>query len=633
MLKIIRILFILSSVSLLLSQTTEDLKKFMDTYDKLKVDQQANEIVKKGIESEKDPTEGPVRLLINPGDMTKYYNEKMNVIKKDLEKLNRLLISADSISPLEHFGYKYFSLRDSIQFIDNANVSSNYILGYGDEVIISIWGQAEQHDRQTLERDGTVFIKNVGLLYLGGKTQSQAKSYIRERFSKVYASLSSNPPLTYLEFSIGKIKNINITVSGQVQFPGNYVVNPSISISNILILSGGITEKGTLRNILLQRADVFVDTLDLYPLITGVGLTKQVTISESDIIVVPARGETVAVTGDVLNPAYFEVNPEDNILSLLRYAGVGNYKANKQAIIARPGASNLYVSKSDFDKTLLFHRDSLIIPLDYYPIKSISISVTNHPVIHIPWIHNLSFNQIISIVNVDSSNVSGVELIRRSLKDNNQKPHPFDPTQNKDFIFFPDDHVSIHLFEKFTATKTVIVRGEVNYPGTYPLINHKESLNSILNRAGGLQGGPTAINNVIIKRDTLLFGSQSGELLLSPGDTVIARPLTGTIQVKGEVHNPGNFEWSANITAKDYLSFAGGLTSIGDKKHIVYITPYGEASRISSRSNVSILPGSIIHVSEKPLSERAVKPDRVQQISSFVTSLVSIAILANTINK
>ena len=136
MLKIIRILFISSSVSLLLSQTTEDLKRFMDTYDKLKVDQQANEIVKKGIESEKDPTEGPVRLLINPGDMTKYYNEKMNVIKKDLEQLNQLLISADSIPPLHHFGYNYFSLRDSIQFIDNANVSSNYILGYGDEVII-----------------------------------------------------------------------------------------------------------------------------------------------------------------------------------------------------------------------------------------------------------------------------------------------------------------------------------------------------------------------------------------------------------------------------------------------------------------------------------------------------------------
>ncbi|SVC54183.1 uncharacterized protein METZ01_LOCUS307037, partial [marine metagenome] len=140
---ITRILFILSSVSLISSQTAEELKRFMDTYDKLKVDQEANEVVKKGLESEKDPDDGPVRLLIDPGDMTKYYREKMSVIKKDLEQLNRILISSDSIPQLEHFGYNYFSLRDSIQIIDNSTIPSNYVLGYGDEVIISIWGQVE----------------------------------------------------------------------------------------------------------------------------------------------------------------------------------------------------------------------------------------------------------------------------------------------------------------------------------------------------------------------------------------------------------------------------------------------------------------------------------------------------------
>ena len=49
MYKIIRILLILSSVVpiFIFSQNAEELKRFMDTYDKLKVDQQANEIVKK----------------------------------------------------------------------------------------------------------------------------------------------------------------------------------------------------------------------------------------------------------------------------------------------------------------------------------------------------------------------------------------------------------------------------------------------------------------------------------------------------------------------------------------------------------------------------------------------------------
>jgi len=622
--KIIIISFLLY-IQPLFSQNAEELKRFMQTYDKLKTDQQANEVVKKGLESEKDPDEGPVRLLINPKDIAKYYREKMNVIEKDLDQLNRLLISTDSIPPIGHYGYDYFALRDSIQFIDNANVSSDYILGYGDEVIISIWGQAEQHERKTLDRDGTVFIENVGLLYLGGKNQDQAKSYVEDRFSKVFATLRSNPKLTYLEFSIGKIKNINVSVSGHVQFPGNYVVNPSISIPNILILSGGVNINGTLRSILIQRGSSIVDTLDLYPLITGVGLVKPFSIIDGDIIVVPSRGETVAVTGNVLNPAYFEIKSDENISTILNYVGIKKNKLDQEFIIARSQLSNLYVSGLDIDNEYLMGGDSLIVPVPYVPVKSISISVTNRDVNTIPWVESLTFLQILDFVNVDEDNIRFVELIRRNKKNNKQEIMPFD--HRKPFKFLPTDHLSIHLFDIFVPTKTVVLRGDVISPGTYPLINNQESLISIIDRAGGLLG-TTDIRNVSIKRDTLVFGSTNGELILSPGDTIIAKPLLGTIKVEGEVHNPGNFEWSSNFTAKNYISYAGGLTAYGDKKHIVYIEPSGQAKRITHRSNASILPGSTIRVSEKPISQQT--NNRFQQVGSIISSLVSIAILANT---
>ena len=627
--RITRILFIFIFGSVLFAQSAEELKRFMNTYDKLKADQQANEVVKKGLESEKGPDDGPVRLLIDPGDMAKYYREKMKVIQKDLSQLSRLLLSTDSIPPLQYFGYNFFSLRDSIQFIDNANVSANYVLGYGDEIIISVWGQAEQHERAMLERDGTVFIKNVGLLYLGGKTASEAKTYINKRFGKVYASLNSEPPLTYLEFSIGKVKNINITVAGHVQFPGNYVVNPSMSIPNILVLAGGVTETGTLRNIMVQREGSVIDSMDLYPLITGNGLSKSLRILDSDVIVVPPRGETVAVTGAVLIPAYFETTDKNNINSVLQYAGGISRNGSNQVIIARFGAPNIYVSKNQFDSTPVMNGDSLIFPKRSMQVKSISISVNNRPLTKIPWIEGLSFDIILKIVHVDRNNIKDVELVRRSSKDGTQRTQPFNFPQNDNFKFLPSDHLSVHLYEKFTPTKMVVVKGDVNSPGVYPLINNRETLNSILSRSGGLQTS-SDINNVIVKRDTLMFGSKTGDLVLTPGDTVIAKPIVGTVKVEGAVHNPGNMSWSANISAKDYLSFAGGLTALGDKKHIVYITPYGEASRINTRSNVSILPGSIIRVSEKPLSEQNVKPDRFQQISSLVTTLVSIAILANS---
>jgi len=627
--KITRILLIFSLVSLISGQTAEELKRFMDTYDKLKVDQEANEVVKKGLESEKDPDDGPVRLLIDPGDMTKYYQEKINVIKKDLEQLNRLLISSDSVPRLKYFGYNYFLLRDSIQIIDNATVPSNYVLGYGDEVIISIWGQAEQYERVMIERDGTVFIKNVGLLYFGGKTSDQARLYLKSRFGKVYATLNSNPPQTFLEFSIGKIKNINITLSGHVQFPGNYVVNPSISIPNILILAGGVTEIGTLRNIKLQREGTVVDSMDLYPLITGNGLTKSFSVLNSDVIMVPPRGGTVAVNGAVLNPAYYEITPGNSVKSLLQYAGGINQNGNPQVIIARSGAPNLYVSSLGFEKTEVISADSLIIPGRKKQVTTISVSSNIHTLTKIPWFDELSFNTVLNIMHIDPQNVRNIELMRRSKDEDVHQLQSLDLSQTNNFNIMPFDHFLIHLQEKFFPTDYVIVKGEIGSPGEYPLINGQETLNLILNRSGGLLSS-SDIKNVIVKRDTLSFGSKTGELVLLAGDTIIAKPILGTVMIDGEVHNPGNIAWHASYSARDYLNLAGGLTTYGDKKHVVYITPYGEASRIKVRSNASILPGGIIRVSEKPLSEQNVKPDRFQQFGSMVTSLVTIAILVST---
>ena len=629
MYKITRILLILSSLSYAFSQNAEELKRFMQTYDKIKVDQQANEIVKKGIESEKDPYEGPVRLLIKPKEIAKYYHEKLDIIQKDLDKLGQLLISMDSVPPITHFGYNYFSIRDSIQFIDNANVSADYILGYGDEVIISVWGQAEQHERKILDRDGTIFIQNVGLLYLGGKNQKQAKEYVINRFSKVYATMNSNPKLTFLEFSIGKIKNINISVSGHVQYPGNYIVNPSINIPNILILAGGVKSNGTLRNILVQRGDVIVDTLDLYPLITGVGLVKHISIIEGDIIIVPSRRETIAITGNVLNPAYFELISGDNISTVIEYAGIKNVTSKQQLIIARAQSPSIYINNLDLDKTILIDSDSLIIPKTFNQVKSISVSVANREVVSIPWSESLSFDQILNFLNVDKQNVRSVELIRRNNKNNQQEVLPFDPKKDGNFAFHSYDHLSIHLFEIFTLNKTVVVKGNINSPGTYPLINDQESLISIINRAGGLKG-TRDVSNVLVKRDTLIFGSLDGELILTPGDTIIANPQIGTVKIEGEVHKPGNFEWYKEATAKNYISYAGGLTAYGDKKHIVYITPYGRATKIKQNSNEYIMPGSTIKISEKPLSEQTTNQDMFQQLSSIITSLVSLAILAST---
>ena len=140
------------------------------------------------------------------------------------------------------------------------------------------------------------------------------------------------------------------------------------------------------------------------------------------------------------------------------------------------------------------------------------------------------------------------------------------------------------------------------------------------------------LSNVIVKRDSLSFGSSSGELILTPGDTIFATPYLGTVKIEGAVHNPGNFEWVSINKAKDYIAFAGGITAYADKKHIIYIDPYGQASRIKVKSNTAILPGSTIRISELPIINQQINQDRrLDQMSNVVSTLVSLAILTQTL--
>ena len=65
----------------------------------------------------------------------------------------------------------------------------NYILGPGDEIIISLWGESNVINTEIINRDGQVFIDNVGILNIGSKNIFDAKSYLLSKYSKVYSTL------------------------------------------------------------------------------------------------------------------------------------------------------------------------------------------------------------------------------------------------------------------------------------------------------------------------------------------------------------------------------------------------------------------------------------------------------------
>ena len=458
-------------------------------------------------------------------------------------------------------------------FIDNLKITDDYVLGHGDEIIISVWGQVEQFEKKIIQRDGSIFIENVGLLKLGGLSLAEARSNIKNRFSNVYSTIISKPQLTFINTSIGKVKKINIILSGHLRFPGNYVVNPSINMINLLSMAGGITKNGSLRNVILRRKNKIIDVIDFYPLISGSSdiFFNSKNLMDGDVIVVPAKNSSVALTGAIKIPAYFELK-NDNILSLINFAGGLKRKSNSQVHIYRKNISNQVISDFKNSKLEIMEGDSLFFPTERLIPAYLSLSIDNRNLIKIPWIDNLSYRQIFTYVNVDINNIKNIELVRKT-HENKFERYILQNFENGNFIFKPFDFISIQMKNSYKELETIIVNGAIGSPGEYPLLGDKENVNSIIERAGGFISSAN-IMNVKVKRDTLLFGSIDGDLILAPNDTIIVENFNGSIKIRGEINNPGIIEWKESRRIKDYIALSGGLTPtlIKDKSFILNLT-------------------------------------------------------------
>ena len=78
-------------------------------------------------------------------------NQNTNQINSQiLEKYSEIEVnqSDKKIDFQDYYGYDFF-IKD-INFYDNIPASENYILGPGDEIIVSLWGQSNSRFKHTI---------------------------------------------------------------------------------------------------------------------------------------------------------------------------------------------------------------------------------------------------------------------------------------------------------------------------------------------------------------------------------------------------------------------------------------------------------------------------------------------------
>ncbi len=233
-------------------------------------------------------------------------------------------------SALPLFGYNLFrNAPNTFAPLNNVPVTQDYVIGPGDELIISVWGQVEVSQSVEVDRNGMINLPKIGPVSVVGVRYQNLQSHLKVAVSKIYRNFE-------LDVTLGKLRSIQIFVVGQAARPGSYTVSSLSTLVNALFASGGPSAIGSMRHIQLKRGEKIVTEFDMYDLLLRGDKSKDVQLLPGDVIFIPTIGALAAISGSVNKPAIFELKNNETLATLLNLAGgLTNVASGKKVEVER----------------------------------------------------------------------------------------------------------------------------------------------------------------------------------------------------------------------------------------------------------------------------------------------------------
>ncbi len=248
---------------------------------------------------------------VNIDSLIKIQEQIITLQQELLSQKELIEVSEDELKP---FGYDIFNwIPTSFEPPVFGSITPDYIIGPGDEIRLEMWGQTSMSESFVVDREGNVFIDKLGKITVNGLTFEQLKNRISRKLKNFYSQ-------SFVDVSLGKIRSIHILVSGQVKAPGVYWLSSLSPVYSALYFAGGATSNGSLRNIELIR-DKNIDIIDFYNLQLKGEFNKNIRLREGDIIIVPPVGKRVSLSGEIKVPAIYELKPGEVLEDVVNIAG------------------------------------------------------------------------------------------------------------------------------------------------------------------------------------------------------------------------------------------------------------------------------------------------------------------------
>jgi protein involved in polysaccharide export with SLBB domain len=405
--------------------------------------------------------------------------------------------AAPSTRNLQQFGYSLFASRVStFAPVANVPVSDYYVIGPGDQLKMLMWGRINNTLNLTVGRDGSVSIPEIGPLQVAGLNFAQTKKLIEDHAGQITG--------VKVDVTMGKLKTIQVFVVGEVAQPGAYTVSALSHVSNALGAAGGITKIGSLRKVELRRGNQLVRVIDLYSLLLAGNEQSDEQLQPGDVIFVPVIGPVVGMIGDVKRPAIYELGksgePLDSVIKL--GGGISAFGYSQRVQVERVDA----------------HQKRIALDVDLNQIRSQRFDIRDGDLI-----------KIYPVLPTQKDIVT----VRGSVN----RPGKFEWHQGMrvaDLVQLAEG-TAPHTFFKYA-----LIRRKEGKARTVRLVpvDLGEAMSDVV-------GGP---QNLSLEQEDELTVFSESQMKYLP-----------TVQVFGEVRNPGYYVMSQGMHVSDLLYLAGGL--------------------------------------------------------------------------
>jgi protein involved in polysaccharide export with SLBB domain len=217
------------------------------------------------------------------------------------------IFSARAGVALSLFGYDQLGVGRPVTLPQMGGVQDSYILGPGDETIVTLRGQENSEYRVIVDRDGRVALPRLNPIEAAGRSLGEFREQVAEAVRRAF-------PSTQSYVTIGRLREISVLVAGEVGSPGVRTLTGLSTPLDAVLVSGGIKKTGSLRDVRLIRQGRSIP-IDFYSVLATGGSSRAITLADGDHIFVPPLTKVVAAAGWFRRPAIYELPAGQSAIS------------------------------------------------------------------------------------------------------------------------------------------------------------------------------------------------------------------------------------------------------------------------------------------------------------------------------